>query len=156
VRALWCWVDGLDRDAGNALAPIDYDGCRASPDVHLLYPEPGPGCQDAGRCPARVDLDDGARFPALYAGVLAVRCAGAGCHDRGPVAGVDLSSEARAFATLRAKIAPGDPEASILYRRITPELCRGSCRLMPLGKDPLPDEERELVRAWIEAGAPPE
>jgi hypothetical protein len=138
------------------MAPIDYDDCSPSPDVWLLYPELGPGCETAGRCPARVELDDKARFPALYAGVLAVRCAGAGCHDRGAVAGVDFSSEARAYATLHGRVVPGDPEASLLYKRITPALCGGSCRLMPLGRDPLPDEERELVRAWIEAGAPSE
>ena len=154
VRALWCWVDGLKMDGSNAMAPIDYDGCSGSPDVTLLYPEPGPGCQTAGSCPVRVDLDDAARFPALYAGVLAARCSGATCHDRGEVAGVDLSSETRAYTTLRTKVIPGDPEASTLYRRITPGLCSGACDPMPLGREPLPETERELVRAWIEAGTP--
>jgi hypothetical protein len=156
VRALWCWVDGLKADGGNAMSPIDYDHCSSSPNVDLLYPEPGPGCESAGACPVRVDLDDGARFPALYSGIFAARCSGAICHDRGEVAGVDFSTEARAFATLRTKVVPGDPDASILYRRISPDLCGGDCLLMPLGRDPLPSAERDLVRAWIEAGVPSE
>ena len=156
VRAMWCWIDGLRRDGRNAMAPIDYDGCRPSPSVALAYPEPGPGCETAGRCPAAVELADDARFPSLYAGVLAARCAGDGCHDRGEVAGVDLSTEARAFATLSTKVVPGNAEASALYRRITPGLCTGTCKPMPLGRDPLPDDERALIRAWIEAGAPAE
>src|SRR6185295_19331710 len=153
VRALWCWVDGLDGGGRNAMARIDYDGCRSSPDVRLLYPEPGPACETAGRCPVRVELDDNARFPALYTNVLTVRCTGPNCHERG-IAGVDFSSEAHAFETLRGRVVPGDPEASILYQRLTPELCTGECKVMPLYRDPLPDDERELVRAWIEAGAP--
>ena len=156
VRAMWCWVGGLQPDGRNAMAPIDYDGCSRSPVVALVYPEPGPSCETAGHCPVGVELDDDARFPALYAGVLAARCSGDGCHDRGAVAGVDFSSEARAFATLRTKVVPGDPQASVLYRRITPGLCTGACKLMPLGRGPLPDGERQLVRAWIEAGAPSE
>lgn len=154
VRALWCWIDGLDRDGANAMAPIDYDNCSSSPNVELLYPELGPSCEAAGRCPVGVDLTDDARFPALYTNVLTARCSGEACHDRGGVAGVDFSSAARAFATLRTKIVPGDPEASILYRRITPGLCTGDCEPMPLDRDPLPEAERELIRAWIEAGAP--
>lgn len=156
VRALWCWVDGLREDGRNAMAPIDYDACSSSPDVHLLYPELGPGCQTAGSCPVRVDLDDAARFPALYANVLSVRCAGDTCHDRGEVAGVDLSTEERAFTTLRTKVVSGDPEASILYRRLSPAFCSGDCTPMPLGRPLLPEDERELVRAWIAAGTPSE
>ena len=156
VRALWCWIDGLAPDGSNAMAPINYDHCSSSPDVDLVYPELGPDCQIAGACPVRVNLDDAARFPALYAGVFAARCSGAACHDRGEVAGVDLSTEARAYTTLRTKVVPGNADASILYRRITPELCTGECRPMPLGREPLPDDERELVRAWIEAGTPSE
>lgn len=156
VRALWCWVDGLKSDGRNATSPIDYDSCSSSPDVDLLYPDLGPGCQTAGSCPVRVALEDDARFPALYAGVLAARCSGETCHDRGEVAGVDLSSEARAYTTLRTKVVPGDPEASILYQRISPNLCSGDCTPMPLGRPLLTEDERELVRAWIAAGTPSE
>lgn len=156
VRATWCWIDGLDRDGKNAMSPINYDSCSPSPNVELLYPQLGPGCETAGNCPARVDLADDARFPSLYANILTARCSGAGCHDRGDVAGVDFSSEARAFATLLPRVVPGDPEASTLYKRITPGLCTGDCVPMPLDRDPLPEDERELIRAWIEAGAPAE
>ena len=54
-------------------------------------------------------------------------------------------------------VEPGDPEASLLYRKlfsVGPEdeaLCGFR---MPYSGDPLDDAWREAIRAWIEAGAP--
>jgi hypothetical protein len=58
VRAMWCWIDGLQADAGNGLDPIDYDRCSPSPDVDLVYPQPGPTCETSGMCPVSVELTD--------------------------------------------------------------------------------------------------
>ena len=156
VRAMWCWIGGLSVDGSNAMDPIDYDHCSPSPDVDLVYPELGPTCETSGGCPVSVAVDDAARFPALYTNVLSASCSGATCHDRVAAGGVDFSSESRAFTTLLTRVVPGDPDGSILYQRITPGLCTGTCEPMPLGRDPLPDDERELIRAWITAGAPSE
>lgn len=62
VRAMWCWVDGLEPDSRNAMALIDYDGCSPSPAVALRYPELGPTCETSGLCPVGVDLGDGRQF----------------------------------------------------------------------------------------------
>jgi hypothetical protein len=47
-------------------------------------------------------------------------------------------------------IAPGDPERSFLYRRMTDSRL-GS--IMPLGAPPLPESQLSIVRLWIEQGA---
>ncbi len=154
VRALWCWVDGLAPDASNALAPIDYDRCRPSPTVELLYPEPGPACEASGMCPVEAVVDGtGADFPSIYREILVARCSGSGCHDRGPVGNVDFSTEERAFASLQAKIVPRDPAASRLIQRLDPALCTRGCRTMPLGRDPIPASELARIRLWITDGA---
>jgi hypothetical protein len=50
------------------------------------------------------------------------------------------------------RVAPGNPEASFLYIKLTaPTLPQGS--RMPMGQPPLADNLIALVRAWIEQGA---
>lgn len=157
LRALYCWVDGLAPDGSNAMGPIDYARCSAGPPVELLYPEPGPGCETAGLCPVEaVIAGDEPTFHNVYARVLVPSCSGAECHASGAASRLDFSSEARAFDALATKVVAGDAEASALYRRISPELCMApDCATMPLGLPPLPVDRRDLVRAWIEAGAGP-
>ncbi len=52
------------------------------------------------------------------------------------------------------RITPGDPEASLLYHKVTGDLGAGLGPRMPLGRPPLPGRLIELIRLWIEAGAP--
>jgi hypothetical protein len=51
------------------------------------------------------------------------------------------------------RVVPGDPAASLLYRKITEDAPPCGSR-MPQGADPLPRELTDLVRDWIAAGAP--
>ena len=153
LRALWCWVEGLDEDGGDALEPIDYDRCGPGPDIALLYPEPGPECETSGLCPVEVDETGGAGFSGLYAEVIVPRCSGGACHDQTPAGGVDFATEESAFDSLSQRVVPGDPEASLLYQRLSPDLCQSPCETMPLGRDPLPPDELDRVRMWIELGA---
>ena len=44
-------------------------------------------------------------------------------------------------------ISPGDPEASILFRRILGHPAYGP--QMPLGKPPLSDEEIDIIEIWL-------
>lgn len=157
LRALWCWVDGLAPDGANAEAPIDYDGCRPSPPIELLYPDPGPACEAQGLCPVQFGGGTGdASFGSIYAEILTASCAGAGCHDQDPIAGgVDLRSEAAAYETLLARVVPGDSAASLLWQKLNAELCTGTCDVMPLGRAPLAQDQLDRIRTWITDGAPP-
>ena len=153
LRALECWIRGLDADGGNALAPIDYDRCGPGTTVELLYPEPGPACETSGLCPVEAGASGVEGFAGIYADIIVPRCSGAGCHNQMPVGGVDFATEAAAWTSVSARVVPGDPTASLLYRRLSPELCVEPCQTMPLGRAPLAEVELARIRAWIEAGA---
>jgi hypothetical protein len=154
LRALWCWVDGLAPDGSNASAPIDYDHCRASPPVELLYPEPGPMCEAQGLCPVEAAGGTGdATFGSIYSEILTKRCAGDGCHDTGNPGGVDLRTKGAAFDSLYARVVPGNPDGSLLVRRLSPSLCTGTCKTMPLDRPTLSDAEIARIRQWIADGA---
>ena len=71
------------------------------------------------------------------------------CHNsQTKSSGLDLST--RSAAELGGERGPafvaGDAQSSLIYRRV-------AAGEMPLG-NPLPESEREVVRQWIEAGAP--
>lgn len=90
------------------------------------------------------------------------RCSASGCHGMAdPARDLDLQGDAFASlvnvasaedpATLR--VAPGDPDQSLLYQVLRGPV--GGTRQMPPGAV-LPAEDVEQVRAWIEAGAEPD
>ncbi len=71
------------------------------------------------------------------------------CHNSGTKSsGLDLSTlaGARRGGAKGPALVEGAPDESLLYRRV-------AAGEMPLG-NPLPDEERELLHRWIEAGSP--
>jgi hypothetical protein len=157
LRALWCWVAGLKEDGSNALAPIDYDRCPPSPSVELDYPDPGPGCETAGRCPVVAIGGTGEpTFASIYSEVFVPKCGGMGCHDQEPFSGdVDLRDEQSAYESLQAKVVAGDPDASILAQMLTPATCQAPCSTMPLDRALLPDADVTRIRQWISDGALP-
>ncbi len=88
------------------------------------------------------------------------RCSATGCHGAtDPARALNLQSEA--FAGLvgvasaedpeTLRVAPGDPEASLLYQVLLGPV--GATRQMPAGAA-LSPEDVERVRRWIEVGAP--
>ena len=89
-------------------------------------------------------------------------CTQAGCH-RGivPAGSLDLtagSSYSELVAvpsvqcTNRVRVVPGDVDASYLYSKLIGiDMCTGS--RMPKGAAPLSSADREMIRAWICAGA---
>ena len=86
-------------------------------------------------------------YTALLAnGAYASNCAGAACHDPGRQKGVDLSTAASGYRTLRAQLVPGAPDSS----RLILDLTSGK---MPAGRPRMPAQDVALVRAWIAAGA---
>jgi hypothetical protein len=90
-------------------------------------------------------------------------CQTVACHE-GPTAvgSVDLTPN-RAYAELRSRsaragacggqalVAPGDPDASVLWKRIGGTECGGS---MPLGSSLLPAADLDRIRTWLAQGAP--
>jgi len=88
-------------------------------------------------------------------------CAVSGCHaGASPAQGMNLSagSSHDAIVDVAAnesqtldRIEPGSPDESYLYLKINPSPPSGS--RMPLGADPLTDEQIATVNFWIEQGA---
>ena len=90
-------------------------------------------------------------------------CLTVACHE-GPTAvgTVDLTPD-RAYAELRGRgahagacagqalVMAGDPDASVLWKRIGGSECGGS---MPLGSPLLPAADLDAIRTWIAQGAP--
>ena len=50
----------------------------------------------------------------------------------------------------KAYVVPGDPDHSLLLKKLTLPECGDR---MPLGGDPLTPEQLEMIRSWIAAGA---
>lgn len=142
----------------------------------ITKPEPGtvgdqyPACA-AGETPLDPTFDN------VYEIFTARSCSIAGCHGgSAPAAALDLSSLDVAFDELLTAggsgvpqvcdlsgdplVTPGDPGASFLYAKLEAgidvskrdSLC-GSTGYMPPGL-PVTEEQLDLVKRWIEAGAP--
>ena len=89
-------------------------------------------------------------------------CLSAACHEGADAAGSFELVPERAYAELLARraragacggqplVVPGDPDASVLWRRIGGAACGAS---MPLGSTPLPPGDVDAIRAWIAQGA---
>ena len=95
-------------------------------------------------------------------------CALSGCHDSESTAAGLLLEVGAAYTQIVGvmpnnvaaqglgwdRITPGDPEMSFLYHKVTGDLGPGLGSRMPLGRPPLAANLIEIIRLWIEAGAP--
>lgn len=158
LRALYCWIAGLNAEGTNALEPIDYAACPDGPEEQVLYPEPGPSCETSGLCPVRIALpEDSAPSWPNVSRIFEARCTSGGCHAGSrPAANLDLATRdaAERDLALRGLVVPGSPETSSLVIRLDPELCRApACALMPKDGPPLEPEARRMVTEWIRSGA---
>jgi hypothetical protein len=78
----------------------------------------------------------------------ASNCTGEGCHNPGIQLGFDLSSRENGYATVQAKLVPGDPSGSKLVSKLEAgDMPRGGRPKMPAG-------DIDLIKMWIRAGAP--
>ena len=157
LRAIYCWVAGLEPDGSNAAAKIDYAKCPPGPLENIEYPEPGVACESAGKCPVqpRMGDEDEASWSRLYANVFRVSCGGGKCHVEDSAGGLDFSTEEVAYKSARARVVPGDAKSSVLFSRISPDSCVAPhCSLMPRDRAPLDLGVRHAIERWIKAGAP--
>ncbi len=71
--------------------------------------------------------------------------------DEGESYGNLVNVPATKGCTSEMRVKPGDPDASVLYKRLTGSSCGAQ---MPKKAPPLAVEEIALIRRWIESGAP--
>ena len=107
-------------------------------------------------------IDPSATFTRVQNEVFTPTCARVGCHDTIGQQSQLVLTAGRSYAALVnqpsvqmpavLRVAPGDPDASYLYRKITGVNITGA--RMPGGLPPLGDAQIALVRDWIRRGAP--
>jgi hypothetical protein len=95
-------------------------------------------------------------------------CALSGCHDSQTMTGGMLLEVGAAYTQIVGvtphnpvaagmgweRIFPNDPTMSFMYHKITGDLGPGLGSRMPLGRPQLPANLIDIMRLWIEAGAP--
>jgi hypothetical protein len=95
--------------------------------------------------------DRPATWAYLHPAIIAPSCATSSCHSaRVVTAGVALDEAGEAYDDLieRRFVVPGDPASTLM------PLLEGDERGRMPPDAPLPAADIELIRAWIEAGAP--
>ncbi len=112
-------------------------------------------------------VDAGVTLAVIEARVFRPHCAIPSCHASAEPTGRMRLDDDQPATTLRnvsamgvscsgqglTRVRPGDPDGSLLYRKITEDSPPCGSR-MPQGADPLSPELIALVRDWIAAGAP--
>jgi mono/diheme cytochrome c family protein len=121
----------------------------------------GPGgCSDGGNDPAAPAGDPGVTAVSYAAEVQPIWDANClGCHGAGGSGGLDLRAAVGRAALVNvaatgypgARVVPGDPHLSVLYRKIEGDPATGT--RMPFGGAALSAGERLLIHDWIEQGA---
>ena len=124
--------------------------------VPTTDPTPGSACQE---------------FDSTFAAIQKVvfenkGCTQDVCHGSARSGGLDLRAGS-AYANLlevgstsspNPRIQPGEPSESFLFQKLSAATRPGSFTVagspMPSGLEPLPANELEALRLWIEAGAP--
>jgi hypothetical protein len=76
----------------------------------------------------------------------ASNCTGGGCHNPGTQKGLDLSTQAKGYTTVKTKLVAGNPGASSLINQL-------SGGRMPQGRPKMSTADLNVVKAWIMAGA---
>lgn len=112
-----------------------------------------------------VGMDDGMEptLSSIQTNIFSTNCALSGCHaGPNPQQGMDLSAGETHDNVVNVpsnerpevdRVEPGNPDASYLVHKIEGRSSIVGGR-MPLGREPLSQEEIELIREWIAAGAP--
>ena len=79
--------------------------------------------------------------------IINTSCSGQGnCHATGGIAGIVLET----YNEIKASVNNPTIDNSLMHRIIT---LRNGPKLMPQGGPPLPENQRNLIKAWIDRGA---
>ena len=124
------------------------------------------GCRDANVVVQTASTLQDCRFAPQIQPILDRNCAVAGCHVLPtPPEGMVLSSGfsysnlvgvVSSEAPPMLRVAPGDPENSYLYRKITGRPATGTNLMPPPGATSLlTSEEKDRIKCWIDRGANP-
>jgi hypothetical protein len=73
-------------------------------------------------------------------------CTGGGCHNPGTQKGLDFSTQAKGYTTVKTKLVVGNPGASSIVSQL-------SAGKMPQGRPKMPAVDLNVIKAWIMAGA---
>lgn len=113
-------------------------------------------------------------FKAIYAEILAPKCATSFCHVATNRAGLNMTSASLAYMRLvnvkagelerdpyalckesgLTRVVPGDPDASLLILKLAPPASGVPCgKVMPENQKALPETELTRIRRWIAQGA---
>lgn len=173
-------ASGCASDLGGASAGNDADldasaAQRGGADAGRSDAATGAGGNaDAGGAMASPAEGPTESFAALYRDILMPKCAGPYCHVATNRGGLNLTSPSIAYQRLvgrkggaderdpyslckdggTLRVAPGDPENSLLIQKLTrgdQDVCG---KPMPLDLAPLPEADIARLRRWIAQGAP--
>jgi hypothetical protein len=124
----------------------------------------------SGKGPAGArKIDAGSSKFGRVASIVIENCAVAGCHDSTTTQhAMDLSTPDKIYDAwvgvpgydhctllMVRRIAPGDPEMSLVIQKVEGlAVCESSRRMPPPPKPALTAEQIETIRVWIAAGAP--
>jgi len=125
------------------------------------------GCGGGSDAPPLQPVE-AATFERIQEQVFNVSCTAEACHSSVGRAGELVLEEGHSWDGLinhtpsnpvaaaagAMRVMPGDPERSLLLNKLMPNLAAGEGRSMPYNAAPLPPETVEIIRAWIDAGAP--
>jgi hypothetical protein len=142
-------------DAGEAGMPMEDVAGASNDDTAPETAEPEADASpplDASGPEPEAAATDPATWSHIYNTLLdnmsyASNCTGEGCHDPGTQMGLDLSTPVRGYASVQAKLVPGDPEHSTIVMKL-------ESGEMPRTRPAMPAADLALIKAWIAAGAP--
>ena len=161
---LWDFGDGM---SSTSLSPGDHTYSDSGTYTVTFTVTDARGAVDPTPATRTITVDGGggelATFTSVQSRVFNASCAFSGCHaGSSPSQGLDLSSGAAYNEIVNVpsaqqpsldRIEPNDPDSSYLYLKLTGDASISGGR-MPRGAQPLSQELLDLVRDWIERGAP--
>jgi len=127
------------------------------------------GCGgDAATTTAPPATSSSPTFERIQKQVFDVSCTSSSCHSSVGQAGNLVLEDGKSYDNLindtpsnpvaghggMMRVMPGRPDMSLLYAKVTTNLQSGMGVSMPYSAAPLPTETTDIIKAWIEAGAP--